>query len=159
MTSRQVPVRDPSRPAAGMNVASRSMGIPTLVLSAALAMACSPAPDFGRALEESVGRSAGSTVTFRELTTFQWDAVHVYGPYHPLKEIRARHGVEIETGRYDGNSVPEGKCLYLFTQNGRAVEVALGPRYCARLKQQRTFSAADVVFRVTGSGPHWELEK
>lgn len=117
---------------------------------------CSPHNHFADALVSAASKGPGSVVAFRELTEFQWDTVYVYGPYHPLSAVDARHGTDLRRGEI-GSHVPEGQCLYVFREADTIVATLYGPRYCANILNPGTYSRAGAAFMVQGKGPHWQL--
>lgn len=131
-----------------------------LILLAVITLAgCSDKSGFGASLKAAANRGSGSVVAFRDLTKFEWDTVYVYGPYHPLDDINKRHKLNLSALPYDGNSVSEGECLYLFTLEGKVVEPVFGPRYCGGIIEPGIYPKDKAVFQVEGTGPHWDLVK
>ncbi|MFC1821976.1 hypothetical protein ACFL9T_04660 [Thermodesulfobacteriota bacterium] len=135
----------------------------TLILLSYVVAGCTGTDDFSRKLSEEVGRGPGTIIRFAELTKFSWDKVHVYGPYHPLDEINAKHHISLK-GEYGFNHVPEGDCLYVFVLEDKTVESIFCPRSkgsCHEILKPGVFTpeSAEFEVKVKTSGPHPYLIK
>jgi hypothetical protein len=117
--------------------------------------------DFSSALTKAVEAGRGATIAFRDLTSFEWDTVYVYGPYQSLEQINKKHGTTLKASSlYGSDWVPEGDCLYIFTLHGKAVQSAFHPRYlgsCVDIVDPGLYSKEAAVFevevKVAGSHP------
>lgn len=108
--------------------------------------------DFSDALTKAVGEGADTNVVFRDLTSFEWDKVYVYGPYQSLVEINKKHGTTLEANSsYASEWVPEGDCLYIFTLDGKPVHNTFHPRFrgsCVDILDPGIYSKEEAVFKV-----------
>ena len=133
--------------------------LPTVLILASLVLgACSadtPVSDAVRARAV-----AGGVVTLAEATGFQWDTVHIFGPYHPQERVCGALGATWSTcGQHvPAQGLPEGVFLTVFTRQGQVVHHELHPRSngeyctdsCALMLQKH--QAVFKVMAITGSG-------
>ena len=123
----------------------------------AVLVACSSRDSIHKSLEAAVNAGVESIV-LREHTDFEWDTVHVYGPYSPFNEINKKHNLNLRSkGRYEGDFVSEGDCLYVFSLNGQTRRTSFGPRHCGGILKPGVYSSQDAVFGVKRQGSIWEL--
>jgi len=119
--------------------------------------ACSSADSFQRSLEQAA-RQGAQSITLRDHTDFEWDTVHVYGPYASLDRINERHNLSIKRqGRYEGDFVSEGECLYVFSLRGSTVRTSVGPRHCDGILKPGAYSSIEAVFAIKREGSRWNL--
>jgi hypothetical protein len=131
----------------------------TVVIVAAFARgACSASTPVSDAVRARA--AVGSVVTLAEVTGFQWDTVHIFGPYHQQERVCGALGASWTdcTKHIPAQGVPEGVFLTVFSIQGRVVHHELHPRRngeycpdsCALLlqKQQAVFK----VVAIAGAG-------
>jgi hypothetical protein len=119
--------------------------------------ACSSADSFQRSLEQAASRGAES-ITLRNHTDFEWDTVHVYGPYAPFDRINERHNLSLKRqSRYLGDFVSEGECLYVFSMRGSTVRTSVGSRHCDGILKPGVYSSREAVFAIKRDGSRWNL--
>ncbi len=120
--------------------------------------------DFSRALTNAVEAGPGTTISFGDLTSFEWGTVHVYGPYDSLEQINQRHGTTLMAeSPYASEWVPEGECLHIFTLHGEAAQSVFHLRSrgsCVDIVDRRRYSRAAAVFevKVKKAGSHPRLK-
>jgi hypothetical protein len=128
-----------------------------LLLSVALCFGCSSGDGVQRSLEQAAAGGAAS-IALADHTDFEWDTVHVYGPYAEFSDINKKHGLNLKRqGKYEGDFVTEAECLYVFTLKGRAVRTSFGPRHCGGILEPGVYSSKEAVFGIRRDGHKWDL--
>jgi hypothetical protein len=131
----------------------------TVFIAASLVLgACSASTPVSDAVRARA--AVGSVVTLAEVTGFQWDTVHIFGPYHLQERVCGALGASWSncTKHVPTQGLPEGVFLTVFSLQGRVVHHELHPRSngeycpdsCALLlqKQQAVFK----VMAIAGAG-------
>lgn len=126
------------------------------LISLILILGCTSGDKFSQNLSKEVSKGHGAKISLQDLTDFNWDKVYVYGPYSPTDEINNKHETNLN---YDYDHVPEGDCLYVFTQNDKLIETSLHKRYrgsCTEIIDPGIFtpSTANFVVQIRAKGSH-----
>ena len=91
----------------------------------------------------------GEVVDLDSATTFEWDAVGVFGPYYPRKDIIADMGIDVPTSVTNWTDF-EGNCLLVFRGGNEMVAWTLVERSVAECDGKlsgRVHPRADARFR------------
>ena len=118
----------------------------TLALVSLALVGCGPLEgDCGRPhVAEEIDRVAGSPAieefALSELTSFDWDRVHAFGPYSGEEWIKENTGLDVDIGHWPFHRVAEDTSLFVFSKGGEVVcmfEAGLGQTNWAFLGDTR----------------------
>ena len=132
-------------------------GLGLIVIGAALQISlvlnCSNPDKFSTALVRTMAKGEGTIIDFRKLTVFEWDNVHIYGPYSPYEKIDKKLGTSFNSNDYD-NHVKEGECLFIFMLNGHPEYISTTKRHiigCSEIVKAEVYAPTDAIFIVKGT--------
>lgn len=120
-------------------------------------------PEFVAEIEEAtvLDGSAGRPLDLDEVTQFEWDTVHVFGPYTPAHAIIDALGFRWRDGEVEGPDA-DGRQLIVFVRDrsvvGAAVMDRCRPDFVTAEGAARGLTQSEARFRLEARGDCWQAE-
>ena len=118
-----------------------------LLIAALILFGCTRLSDngFDRAKFATETGKNGATIRLADYSTFDWDRVHIFGPFTPAKVIKEEVGESVPFPHGDS----DGHCLLVFLSRGKvaaAFEVERNAGDFAELFHKGGYSRDEAVF-------------
>lgn len=134
---------------------SRSRMVLALVFAAICGGCSASDSDLERRIAAEVAKGRDTELRMRELTEFQWDRMHVFGPYSSPDHIERELGFAWLPAASTGITDNDGISLLVFVRNDAVVRHVTQPRTPCDFAGASTgrYSPETAVFRAT---PRWD---